>query len=253
MDRRFRLFPNATWAKFAAIALIAFVASLAALCGSLLGMQGYSAKQASTVLSQLESLKIGDPASSFDHAVSGLRTEAGVHVLTAGAFQFEQLWNLVWKLPQEWADELMYISSRAGLRWWRLTTSASVQEGRIRRVSVGFMVVGRYEMLGAGWSLAPDIPSFYERMPLTEDERRTHMGWFHITSMPSGEGFRIDATGQSTEKELHARRINSKCLLSFRGCDGLCDLLPRAVPVLRDRKSDWGGYTNVPRPACDPR
>ena len=63
------------------------------------------------------------------------------------------------------------------------------------------MVVGRYEMLGAGWGLAPNIPSFYEERPLSEDDRRTHLGWFHITSMPSGEGF------QMRDKPKYRKRV----------------------------------------------
>ena len=253
MDRPFRLLPRAKWARFVVAALALLIASLVALYMCLLGMQAYSARQASIALSRLETLKLGDPAASYDQAVSGLRNEAGVHILTAGAFWFPELWDCAWKLPERSALELMHLSSRAGLRWWRLTTSASTQDGKIGGVFVRLMVAGRYETLGAAWALEPHIPSLYEQWPLSLDERRTYVGWFSITSWPSGEGFHINATGQSTGKELLARRINGKCLFSFRGCDGLCELLPDAVPVLQDRRRGWGGGTGAPRSACDPK
>jgi hypothetical protein len=64
--------------------------------------------------------------------------------------------------------------------------------------------------------------------------------------MPSGEGFRVYAIKESTDKELRTRRINRTCLFSFRGCDGLCELIPDAVPVLIERHRSWGGCCSVP-------
>jgi hypothetical protein len=77
------------------------------------------------------------------------------------------------------------------------------------------------------------------------------MGWYHITSVPSGEGFTVHATPISTEKELNARRINRGCLFSSRGCDGLCELLSEAIPVLRERNSSWGGWTDATPSKCE--
>jgi hypothetical protein len=223
-----------------------------ALYAVLLFLEAYSARQASAALTQLESLKVGDPASSYDSAVSAFKSEAGVHVLTAGAFRLERLWDWMWTFSPYCADRLFYFASKAGLRWWRLTTSATTEDGKMSRVSVGFMVVGRYEMLGTGWDLSAEQPSMYGRVPIRGLDRRTFMNWFHITSMPGGEGFRIAVTPQSTAKELAARRINRRCLLSFRGCDDLCGLLPSVHPVLRDLGTDWQGYTDVPPSRCNP-
>jgi len=77
------------------------------------------------------------------------------------------------------------------------------------------------------------------------------MHWFHITSLPGGEGFSINATPASTVQELASRRINRGCLFSSAGCDGLCELLPDAVPVLKERNRGWGGGTGVPKSKCD--
>jgi hypothetical protein len=218
----------------------------------LLAMEAYSARQASAALTQLENLKLGDPASLYDHAVSAFKEEAGAHVLTAGAFRFERLWDWLWLFNQQWGDESFYFAYSARLRWWRITTTASTQDGKLTHISVGFMVVGRYEMLGTGWNLAHDHPFVSGRKPLTDLDRRTLLHWNAITSMPSGEGFQIEVTPQSTTKELAARRINRRCLLSFRGCDGLCELLPNTLAVLRERGTDWQGYTSVPASPCSP-
>ena len=216
----------------------------------LFAMEVYSAHRASVALTQLEILKLGDPASSYDRAVSSFQIEAGTHVLTAGAYRLERLWDRLWLLDQQWGDELFYLCNRAGLRWWNLRTSASSQNGRLTRISVGFMVVGRYEMLGGGWTLAPDHPSVWGLRPLTDLDSRTFLHWFAITGMPSGEGLEINATPESTVNELAARHINRKCLLTMQGCDGLCELLPRAAKVLRERGTDWGGYTSAPPSPC---
>ena len=209
----------------------------------LFAMEVYSAHQASVALTQLENLRLDDPASS----VSAFKTEAGVYVLNAGAFRLERLWDWMWTFSPDCAERLFYFASRAGLRWWRLTTSATAENGKLRGVSVGFMVVGRYEMLGTGWNLeGSHDPSVWTRRAATDSDRRTFLHWFAITSMPSGEGLRIEVTPESTSTELAARHINRKCLLTVHGCDGLCELLPRASKLLRERGTDWGGYTSAP-------
>lgn len=217
----------------------------------LFAMEAYSAHQASAALTRLEDLKLGDPVSSYDRAVSAFQTEDGAHILTAGAFRLERLWDWMWTFSPDCAERLFYYSSKAGLRWWRLTTSATAENGKLSRVSVGFMVVGHYEMLGTGWDLNQKQTLMYGRIPITGADRRTFMSWVHITSMPGGEGLRIEATPQSTVKELAARQINRRCLLSLRGCNGLCELLPNALAVLRERGTNWQRYTSTPSP-CNP-
>ena len=217
----------------------------------LFAMEAYSAHQASVALTQLENLRLGDPASSYDRTVSAFKTEAGVYVLNAGAFRLERLWDWMWTSGPDRAEKLYYFASRAGLRWWRLTTSAAAENGKLTRVSAGFMVVGHYEMLGTGWNLeaSHDLSLGTGRTP-TDADRRTFLHWTAITSMPSGEGLIIEVTPESASTELAARHINRKCLLTMHGCDGLCELLPRAAKVLRERGTGWGGYTSAPPSPC---
>src|SRR6266851_545534 len=233
-------------------AVLVAIVSLAYLL--LLTEERYSALQASRMLDRLEALRMGDPAADFERAVTGCKVERTdseyACELISGAYSHETLWKVIWQLPESQAYQLSRLLDRAGLRAWRLTASSSIQQGHIQSVSAFLLVVGRYETLGARWRIAQQIPSDYLQADLPSYERRTLFHWFHITSLPPGQGFTVDATADSTEKELRARRINRRCLFSFRGCDGLCEILPDAVPVLKERGGDWGGWTDAPRPKC---
>lgn len=218
----------------------------------LLGMEVYSAWQASRTLDRVEALRIGDSYADFERAVEQCALLTDGSDRFCGVYRIEPLWTLIWKLPGAWPDRIQNLSNHIGLRFWDLKIASSVEDGRIRSISVRLYVVGRYEALGARWWLAAQMPTIYERTPvLNVADRRTHIGWYHITSLPSGEGVGISATPASRPKELLARRINRRCFLSFRGCDGLCELLPEAVAVLNERNESWGGCTDVPRSRCE--
>lgn len=241
--------------KISVIGAVMILMGIGVLYALLLGMQIYSAHQASLLLDQVEALRAGVSYSDFKTAIRGCRVEktdsGDVCILRAGANRLEHLWTFVGKLPDEWSDRILTLSYKAGLRYWQLTISASPQNARIRKVSLGLFLVGRYEALGTQWLIADAVPSRYEQFMRTLDDQRTFMNWYHITSRPSGEGFGIYATANSTNQELLARRINRKCFTSFEGCDGLCELLPNAVGVLEERKRGWGGCTDVPRSGCE--
>ncbi len=253
MDIR-KLWPRSPL-KVIAVALALVVAAGIASYFFLLVMEAYSARAASKMLDRLESLRTGDSATQFQQAVRGCGIEKtgddSMCIVTAGAFRFPLPWKLFWKLPNEWPYRATAFLDRAGLRYWRLVADASVHDGRIQQLSVHLFIVGRYESLGAQWAISDHIPERYMKFMKLPNDERTYMGWFHITSIPSGEGFTIHATADSTAKELRARRINRECLFSFRGCDGLCELLPDAIPVLNDRNRSWGGWTSVPPARCD--
>ncbi len=241
--------------KILKCSIVIVLIGVAGLYLVLLGMQAYSRRQASHLLDRIEALRLGDPETNFDSAVKGLpvkkTSSETLCTVTSGAYRFAALWRVIWKLPERPGSSIWTFCNRAGLRYWRLDISSSSESGRVRGLWADLYVVGRYEALGAEWRIAPTVPPPYDKRIRDPYDQRTYMTWYHITSRPSGEGFAIYATPASTERELLARQINRMCFLSFRGCDGLCELLPHAIPVLDDRHRDWGGGTCVPRSHCD--
>ncbi len=239
---------HGTKKKTAATVILTLVCAVFAFYLLLLGAQAYSAARASRILDRLEALRVASPEGDFLRAVQGCRvekTDIAYHcTLTAGAFAVTTPWTVLWRLPEPWASELSGILADAGLRWWRLDVNALMVNGRVSEFSTDLVVAGRVESLGAEWRIADMIPAHLKVANLPVEEQRTLMHYFAITSIPGGEGFAIDATPSSTQEELRARRINRHCLVAVRGCDGLRELLPDAVPVLKARNRGWGGWTN---------
>jgi hypothetical protein len=128
------------------------VLTLSAFYLILLGEERYSAWQASKMLDDLEAIRIGDPATNFERAARGCKIErtnsSRACIVTSGAFRWASPWVLMWKLPGAWAFKLSKWLDRAGLRYWKLDASSTVQDGRLQSVSVRLSVDGRYEELG---------------------------------------------------------------------------------------------------------
>lgn len=249
-----RLLPQSK--KLKVLVMLAAVASAPlALYGTLLALHAYQAWRLSRMLNSLEAIRVGDPAASVLHTIRGgctieRRESEYVCQIVDLPLQFRWLEGLVWKLPDGWriSETLDHI----GLRGSFLSVSARIDQEHVQSLSVMLIVVGRYESLGSRWEIADRIPQhYYEEASLGPDDRRTYMTWFHITSIPPGEGFRVYTTPVSTAKELRARHVNSRCLFSFQGCNGLCELLPDAVTVLNERRRGWGGCCGVPHSRCD--
>jgi hypothetical protein len=219
----------------------------------LLAGNAYSAWRMSKVLISLEAIRVGDPAATIFHTISGCSTEqSGAEYecqLVDLPLEFGFLQRLTWKLPYAWTwnDRL----ARMGLRGRYLAVHATLDQSRVRSLAVTLIVLGRYESLGNKWQLADTVPQQYQDESSPPENHRTYMAWFHITSMPSGEGFRLYATPNSTPEELRARHVNSSCLFSFGGCEGLCELLPYAAALLPERKRGWGGCSGVPPSRCE--
>jgi hypothetical protein len=250
-----RFIPRSIVGRIVAAVVVLPLILCAVLYFCLLSAEYYSARQASRMLYKLEAIRLGDSLARFEEAVRGCSIERrdGEHscILTAGAFRWQAPVVLMSKLPLDQNYALSRILDRAGLRYWRLSATAFVQDGRIQHVSAQLLVVGSYETLGARWRIAQQVPSEYLNRDPSMDDRRTLIHWFHITSLPAGQGLMIDATPDSTEKELRARRINRSCLFSTRGCDGLCEILPDMAPVLKERNRNWGGRTDAPKSKCE--
>ncbi len=241
--------------KILGCAVVILLISVIGLYLVLLSMEAYSQRQASRLLDKVEAIRLGDPEANFDSAVKGLpvkKTASGtLATVTSGAYRFPTLWSVIDKLPEAAANWMWTFCNRAGLRYWRLDVSSSSDHGHISDLWANVHIVGRYESLGAEWRISPTLPQLYQAHIREPYDQRTYMSWYHITSRPNGEGFAIYGTPASSDSELMARQINRKCFLSFRGCDGLCELLPNAISVLVERHRDWGGGTCVPRSPCD--
>jgi hypothetical protein len=111
-------------AKILGITIAAPVVSCLALYLVLVSMQTYSRWQAGRILNSLESLRVGDSSADFEKAVQGcqmVKTSSGnSYVLSAGAFRWQGLWKLVWKLPDNWVYGLGQLANRTGIRYWYL-------------------------------------------------------------------------------------------------------------------------------------
>jgi hypothetical protein len=250
-----RLIPQKRSARILWLTVLSLLGGCIVVYTVLIGLQAYWAWRTSSILDRVERLRVGDPFEYFEAATRGCssiaRTSSGAECwLIAGAFRFNGPWRVLQKLPDSRYYDVLSLANRTGLRYWDLRLSASTSEWRITEISANLYVVGRYEALGARWTVASSVALPHDAR-LTDLDKRTYMNWYHITSMPSGEGFRVYATKESTDKELRARHINRGCLLSFRGCDGLCELLPDAIPVLMERHRSGGGCCSVPPSWCD--
>ena len=222
--------------------------------GTLLAGNALSAWRISRVLTSLEKIRVGDPPSGFLDTIKGcsIQQKDSEYFCQIVHFQLQFAWlqSAIWKLPQSWIWDDRF--RRLGLRTQYLNVFATIDHQQIQSISVTLIVDGRYESLGQQWEIAEHIPELYLDDPsTTAEDRRTHMLWFHITSARPGEGFHIDATPSSTPEELRARHANPHCIFSFQGCDGLCELMPDAIPVLKQRNRGFRGCTNVPHSHCE--
>lgn len=236
-------------------AVIVLIAAILAFYLFLLSAEAYSAWQASRMLERLEAIRLGDPVSTFQEAVQGCRLQASSSgwycEVIAGPYDFARLDILLSKLPEHSEYRLQALLNRLGLRHWRFVAFSSAVDGRIESLSADLYVVGRYEALGASWEVSEHVPDRYVNMGLVAKDSPTYMRPYHITSVPSGEGYKIHVTPASTLPDLAARRINRRCFLSFRGCDGLCELLPQAASLLRERRQTFGICSSIPSSWCE--
>ena len=218
---------------------------------ALLAGNALSAWRISRVLNRLEKIRVGDPAPTLLSTIEGsaIKQRDSEYDCQIYHFQLQFQWldGAFAKLPDEvtWAERLRHL----GLREQYLSVSATVDRQRVQRISVGLIVAGRYESMGSQWEIAEHIPERHLDASSPDEDHRTFMNC--ITSFRPGEGFHLYVTPTSTPPELQARHANPHCLFSFQGCDGLCDLMPNAIPVLKERNRGFGGFTNVPHSPCE--
>src|SRR5579885_2843384 len=237
-----RLFPKATKRRVVGMLTLVFVGFPLAAYAALLAGNALSAWRISGILNHLEKVRVGDPDTVLMNtegcAFKQIDSEYFCQIYHF-PFQFEWLDAAIWKLPRAatWAERFR----RLGLREQYVSVSATIDHQRVKSIWVADMVAGRYESLGNQWEIAEHVPERHLDDSLPPEDLRTFMNWFHITNIRPGEGLHLFVTPTSTPDELRARHANPRCLFSFRGCDGLCDLMPDAIRVLKQRNRGFGG------------
>jgi len=229
--------------KLLVLAAIVLVGIPFGLYVFLFALQAYSVWQASRTLDKLEALRLGDPAENCDRALEHLQPEGDAHVMVGGPYRFARLaeWSL------EAAPLLAYkgraLADRVGLRTWKLRANCGTKDGFVSGVTAGVMVDGRQEVLGGGWRLGSAIPDYLLRHE-PDQTVATSIRFSAIGGPPNGEFVEIVATTRSSAADLSGRYVNPRCLLSFRGCESLCQLLPHAGAIFEER--------NLTSFACQP-
>ncbi|MBI3477002.1 MAG: hypothetical protein HY010_14820 [Acidobacteria bacterium] len=124
-----------------------------------------------------------------------------------------------------------------GLRDWGATVDLAIRGGRVQSVSGEVLVEGRSEWLGHEWRLV-------EAMPHSELQPKAFVIGSAILEMENGGGMLIQnifTPDASVEEVRASRKFNAACLSSVRGCEGFCDLAPRAVEYLKQHPdAGWG-------------
>ena len=217
-----------------ALAVVVFIGIPVGLYVFLFTLQAYSVWQASRTLDRLEALRIGEPAQDCERALAHIERKDGTRTMAAGAYRFIWLTEWAWKVEPLLADKGIALADRAGLRTWKLSANCSIRDGRVFGVAAGLVVDGHEEVLGGGWRLISAIPDDLLRHEANKSVA-TSVHFAAIDGPPNGEDVEIYATTRSSPADLAARRINRRCLLSFRGCESPCELLPNAMPMFDAR------------------
>lgn len=131
-----------------------------------------------------------------------------------------------------------------GMRDWGTVAVFSVRGSRVQTVSAVTLVESRHSRwMGHRWELA-------EGMPHHEMQHRVYAVGAAFLTMPGGGEMMIENyfTPKSSEEEARtARQFNAACLTSIQGCDGLCDVAPRAIEYVKQHPdAAW----NIIPPKC---
>lgn len=136
-----------------------------------------------------------------------------------------------------------YLRPALGFRDWGTVVAFSIRKGRVQSVSAMTLVEGRSDWLGHKWELA-------ESMPRHDMPTRAYLVGAANLTMEDGGGTMIEniVTTKASEEEFEvARKFNTECLTSIRGCDGLCHLASRTLEYLKlHPDATW----NIIAPKC---
>lgn len=130
-----------------------------------------------------------------------------------------------------------HLRAMIGVRDWGATVDLAIRGGRIQAISGEVLVEGRSEWLGHEWRFA-------NAMPHHELQAKALVIDSAILEMENGSGMLIQnifTPGASEEEVRVSRKFNPACLTSMRGCDGFCDIAPRALDYLKQHPDVGGG------------
>ena len=147
--------------------------------------------------------------------------------------------------PSRWVQAMRKVRSDIperlrpllGMRDWVAGADLSIRGGRVQSVSALTVFAGRSEWLGQTWELS-------EGMPRHDMPQRAYVVGAANLEMGVGNGAMIEnyLTPEASEKEAEAaRQFNTGCLTSIKGCNGFCEIAPRAIEYLKQHPdAAWG-------------
>ncbi len=146
------------------------------------------------------------------------------------------MWDAIRAVPVRWRAPM-------AMRVWGADIDVAIRDGRVQWISAMVLVEGRAEWIG-------HISTFTRAMPYRSLQGLTFVSSARFLSMGNGGGAAIETSftpEASTEQIQTARAFNAGCLTSIRGCDGFCDLVPRAIEYLKQHPEVPPG---IGLPAC---
>jgi hypothetical protein len=128
-----------------------------------------------------------------------------------------------------------------GFRQWLVTSEIAVKKHQVVAVQADVLVEGKFMWLGASWRLS-ERPREFERDPTADYVQWPVPPNLHFVSpaflkMGTGGGTSWDFWVKPSSPVVQRQVANSwdfGCLNSFRGCDHLCDLLPKAAQFFNE-------------------
>jgi hypothetical protein len=207
----------------------------------------YETRRAADLLSDLESVKIGEPESEalaisqqYDGhrwTVQDKRDFNGadyVYALEINPWHCSSLFGRIRRFDRTASVLRNGISPkwerRLGFRKWVVSGGFAISNGRVVGVSGLVVVEGTHDWLEGGWNLDPEIP---------EIQRRPQMGNFvvapaHLLWDDEGRALNTFITPDTSLSDASdARELNLLCLAPTPGCSELSDLMPGATKRYR--------------------
>lgn len=260
--------------RMAAIILVLVVGGCCLLYAGAKILLVIEARRAASLLKQLNKVQIGQSDSAlsslmnYEYPASELRDAGNAHT----QILLVDPWHLRRPFSRyEWVDRYVHEAvfgidhsrRRLGVRVWYVAGGVQFEQGKVRGVGAELVVEGKNEWLLASWNRVTEMPAYQikdykERGLYSPAMERYLVRWTHLHMGPAetGEGIRNWITPSATEVEQHAARtINLECLTSVSGCSTLCDLMPDATKLRRERNyPGWGGTSGSWAPqdrSCD--